>query len=91
LFALAIKAALTVPVVTSLTIESARWLFNFWLQLECFGRKGNEFSGGITAKEKAESLRISKRGVVTNKGESMVVGMSVEELVILFVSASLTD
>ena len=35
---------------------------------------------------------MSKRGVVTNKGEFlMVAGMSIGELVILFVSASLTD
>jgi len=46
----------------------------------------------ITAKERAEFLGISKRGVVTNKGEFlMVVGMSIGELVILFVSVSLTD
>jgi len=89
---LAIKAALTVPVVTLLTIESARWLCNFQSQLEYFGREGNEFSGGITAEERAESLGMSERGAVTDKGElSMVVGMSVGELVILFVSASLTD
>ena len=92
MFALDIKAVLTVPVVTSLTVESARCLCNFRLQLECFGREGNEFSGGITAKERAESLGMSERGAVTDKGElSMVVGMSVGELVILFVSASLTD
>ena len=89
---MAIKAALTVPVVTSLTVESARWFCNFRSQLECFGREGKEFSGGITAEERAESLGMSKRGAVTDKGElSMVVGMSVRELVILFVGASLTD
>ena len=91
MFALAIKAALTVPVVTLLTVESARWFCNFQSQLECFGREGKEFSGGITAEERAESLGMSERGVVTNKGESMVVEMSVGELVMLFVSASLTD
>jgi len=91
LFALAIKAALTVPVVTLLTVESTRWFCNFWSQLECFERKGKEFSGGITAKERAESLGILERGVVTNKGESMVAEMSIGELVILFVSMSLTD
>jgi len=91
LFALAIKVALIVSVVTLLTIESARWFCNFQSQLEYFGREGKEFSEGITAEERAESLGMLERGVVTNKGESMVVGMSVGELVMLFVSTSLTN
>jgi len=91
LFALAIKAVLIVPIVTLLTIESARWFCNFQSQLECFGREEKEFSEGITAEERAESLEMLERGVVTNKGELMVVGISIGELVILFVSALLTD
>ena len=68
-------AALTVSVVTLLTVESTRWLCNFQLQLECFGRERKEFSGSITTEERAESLGMSERGVVTNKGEfSMVAG-----------------
>ena len=85
-------AALTVPVVTLLTVESTRWLCNFWSQLECFGREGKEFSGGITTEERAESLGMSERGAVTNKGEfSMVAGKLIGELVTSFVIASLTD
>ena len=85
-------AALTVPVVTLLTVESARWLCNFRSQLECFGREGKEFSGGITTEERAESLGMSERGAVTNKGEfSMVAGKLIGELVTSFVIASLTD
>jgi len=49
-------AALTVPVVTLSTMESARWLCNFWLQSECCKGRGKEFSGGITTAERAESL-----------------------------------
>ena len=89
---MAIKITLTVPIVTLLTIESARWFCNFWLQLEYFGREEKEFSGGIIAKERAESLGMSKREVVTNKGEfSIVARMLIGKLVILFVSVLLTD
>jgi len=85
-------AALTVPVVILLTVESARWLCNFQSQLECFRREGKEFSGGITTEERAESLGMSERGVVTNKGKfSMVAGKSIGELVTSFIIASLTD
>ena len=92
MFALAIKAVLTVPIVTLLTIESTRWFCNFQSQLEYCGREGKEFLGGIIAKERAESLGMSERKVVTNKGEFLIVaGMSIEELVILFVSVLLTD
>jgi len=85
-------AVLTVPVVTLLTVESARWFCNFRSQLECFGREGKEFLGGITTEERAESLGMSERGVVTNKREfSMVAGKSIGELVMSFVIASLTD
>jgi len=62
------------------------------LQLECFEREGKEFSRDMTAEKRAESLGMSERGVVANKGEFlMVVEMSIGELVILFVSMLLTD
>jgi len=87
-------AALTVPVVTLLTVESTRWLCNFQLQLECFGREEKEFSGGITAEERTESLEMFGREVVGKEGKFLVVAamsISFGELVTSFVIASLAD
>ena len=94
MFTLAIMAALTVPVVTLSTMESARWLCNFWLQSECCKGRGKEFSGGITTAERAESLKMFGREVVGKEGKFLVVAamsISFGELVMLFVTASLTD